>query len=87
MKSIFMYNKFGTPDRIRTYGLRLRKPTLYPAELRVHMIRPVVLRTTGNIFVTRRCFQSSKNERTTVIVTQERGDDHLRGGVFAPKRR
>jgi len=53
----------------------------------VHMIRPVVLRTTGNIFVTRRCFQSSKNERTTVIVTQERGDDHLRGGVFAPKRR
>lgn len=25
----------GTPDRIRTYGLRLRKPTLYPAELRV----------------------------------------------------
>ena len=26
----------GTPDRIRTYGLRLRKPTLYPAELRVH---------------------------------------------------
>lgn len=26
---------YGTPDRIRTYGLRLRKPTLYPAELRV----------------------------------------------------
>ena len=26
----------GTPDRIRTYDLWLRKPTLYPAELRVH---------------------------------------------------
>lgn len=25
----------GTPDRIRTYDLWLRKPTLYPAELRV----------------------------------------------------
>lgn len=38
---IFM-NNVGTPDRIRTYGLRLRKPTLYPAELRVHMIELVV---------------------------------------------
>ena len=28
---------FGTPDRIRTYDLWLRKPTLYPAELRVHI--------------------------------------------------
>ena len=28
---------YGTPDRIRTYGLRLRKPTLYPAELRVQI--------------------------------------------------
>jgi hypothetical protein len=27
----------GTPDRIRTYDLWLRKPTLYPAELRVHI--------------------------------------------------
>jgi hypothetical protein len=26
---------FGTPGRIRTYDLWLRKPTLYPAELRV----------------------------------------------------
>jgi hypothetical protein len=29
---------FGVPDRIRTYDLRLRKPTLYPAELRVHVV-------------------------------------------------
>ena len=28
---------FGTPDRIRTYDLLLRKQTLYPAELRVHV--------------------------------------------------
>ena len=27
----------GTPGRIRTYDLWLRKPTLYPAELRVHV--------------------------------------------------
>ena len=26
----------GTPGTIRTYDLWLRKPTLYPAELRVH---------------------------------------------------
>ena len=26
----------GAPDRIRTCGLRLRRPTLYPAELRAH---------------------------------------------------
>ena len=30
-----LFNKLGTPDRIRTYDLWLRKPTLYPAELRV----------------------------------------------------
>ncbi len=29
----------GTPDRIRTCGLWLRKPTLYPAELRVHVLK------------------------------------------------
>ena len=28
----------GAPDRIRTCGLRLRRPTLYPAELRAHEI-------------------------------------------------
>ncbi len=27
----------GTPDRARTYDLWLRKPTLYPSELRVHV--------------------------------------------------
>ena len=26
----------GAPDRIRTCGLRLRRPSLYPAELRAH---------------------------------------------------
>ncbi len=28
---------YGTPDRIRTYDLLLRKQTLYPTELRVQM--------------------------------------------------
>ena len=28
----------GAPDRIRTCDLRLRRPTLYPAELRVHSV-------------------------------------------------
>ena len=27
---------YGTPDRIRTYDPRLRRPLLYPAELRAH---------------------------------------------------
>ncbi len=27
----------GTPGKIRTYDLWLRKPTLYPAELQVHV--------------------------------------------------
>lgn len=34
MTSVF----FGTPGAIRTHDLRLRKPTLYPAELRVQII-------------------------------------------------
>ena len=29
----------STPGRIRTYDLRIRSPTLYPAELRVHFAR------------------------------------------------
>ena len=29
----------GTPGRIRTCDLRLRKPTLYPTELRAHLAR------------------------------------------------
>ncbi len=31
-----MTSYFGTPGKIRTYDLWLRKPALYPAELRVH---------------------------------------------------
>ena len=30
-----MLHRNGTPEWIRTTDLRLRKPTLYPAELRV----------------------------------------------------
>src|SRR4029077_127078 len=30
----------GAPDRIRTCGLRLRRPTLYPAELRALNLVP-----------------------------------------------
>ena len=28
----------GTPGRIRTCDIRLRRPTLYPAELRAHIL-------------------------------------------------
>ena len=35
LQSLFMY---GAPDRIRTYGLLIRSQTLYPAELRAHVI-------------------------------------------------
>ena len=34
----FPCSKDGTPDGIRTHGLPLRRRTLYPAELRVHII-------------------------------------------------
>ena len=37
MRSLFQIISNGTPDRIRTYDLLLRKQTLYPAELRVQM--------------------------------------------------
>src|SRR5262249_9203332 len=30
--------KAGAPDRIRTCGLRLRRPSLYPAELRARVV-------------------------------------------------
>lgn len=53
--SLYNSYNFGTPDRIRTYGLRLRKPTLYPAELRVHKI--CLLKNNRRIFVTRRCLR------------------------------
>ncbi len=32
----FVTSPIGTPDRARTYNLRLRRPTLYPVELRAH---------------------------------------------------
>jgi hypothetical protein len=38
-----MDSLFGTPGRIRTYDLWLRKPTLYPAELRVHNTRHALI--------------------------------------------
>ena len=34
----------GAPDTIRTCGLRLRRATLYPAELRVHIAYAVLTR-------------------------------------------
>ena len=36
--SLFTCYKFGTPGAIRTHDLWYRKPTLYPAELRVHSV-------------------------------------------------
>ena len=36
--ALFM-NKIGAPDRIRTCGLRLRRQSLYPAELRAQISR------------------------------------------------
>ena len=31
-------DKYGAPERIRTSDTRLRKPVLYPAELRAHSV-------------------------------------------------
>ena len=36
IKFIPLLRLIGTPGKIRTYDLWLRKPALYPAELRVH---------------------------------------------------
>jgi hypothetical protein len=33
-----VYEKFGTPEWIRTTDLLLRRQTLYPAELRAHKL-------------------------------------------------
>ena len=33
----------GAPDRIRTYDLRLRRPLLYPAELRAQRDRDSII--------------------------------------------
>ena len=32
------HKKSSTPDRIRTYDLRIRSALLYPAELRAHIV-------------------------------------------------
>ena len=34
---VLEWRSFGAPGRIRTCGLWIRNPTLYPAELRVHL--------------------------------------------------
>jgi len=49
----------------------------------VHRIVPVVLRTTGAIFVTRRCFRPEKIRRTVVIVPRERRNFYLKVVVGA----
>jgi hypothetical protein len=49
MRSFF--TGYGVPDRIRTYDLRLRKPTLYPAELRVH-VNLIIEHNRGNFNMT-----------------------------------
>ncbi len=45
LKPAFWWGKRnGAPGRIRTYGLWIRNPTLYPAELRVHALHGLVQR-------------------------------------------
>ena len=36
--------RFGAPGRARTCGIRIRSPTLYPAELRAQVLSPEKLR-------------------------------------------
>ncbi len=53
---------FGELGKIRTCDLWLRKPTLYPAELRVHNnVSTNVAIYEYVLFVTRRCFRRYKN--------------------------
>jgi hypothetical protein len=46
MRSLYLC--FGTRGRIRTYDLRLRKPTLYPAELHAHNRGDYIINTLDN---------------------------------------
>ena len=45
-------NDYGTPERIRTFGLRIRNPPLYPTELRGHAAELVAGRPAVNALVT-----------------------------------
>src|SRR5438876_10951512 len=61
-----LYSKNGAPDRIRTCGLRLRRPTLYPAELRALVMTPRPIagrRSSGRIGLCERISRLSYNAR------------------------
>ena len=55
----------GTPGRIRTYDLWLRKPTLYPAELRV---RVVTVDKSLRLRLTIRCFRGVKYAKEQAVL-------------------
>ena len=43
----FGFFDFGTPDWIRTGGLQSRSLTLYPTELRAHIVDQIIITNTG----------------------------------------
>ena len=66
--------KVGAPDRIRTCDLRLRKPSLYPTELRAHRSENQIGRRAGDKIGSR---SSGRRPRTSDLLLEG-------GSIIAP---
>src|SRR5881397_2387739 len=73
---------FGAPDRIRTCGLRLRRPSLYPAELRAQNLDSRTWRI-GDLVTWRIEFTQSPNGELTNLIWRARREPlpKLQGSV------
>ena len=63
----------GAPIRIRTCDLRLRRATLYPAELRVHTVREVLTPCLREISIAVKRKRYSVEQIVTILKQAEMG--------------